>query len=135
MFDSSLSTLTLKTLIFLYVIVFFAESSSIFAQDVVVDTAIFMREARLLQEIIVNPEKEKYSEKDNPAVELMRRIRKNEKKGDPRKLGFYNYDQYDKTTLGLLDISEEDIKKNDFLNEYIDTTSIGNRPMVNVLLN
>ncbi len=135
MFDSSLSTLTMKTLIFLYVIVFFAESSSIFAQDVVVDTAIFMREARLLQEIIVNPEKEKYSEKDNPAVELMRRIRKNEKKGDPRKLGFYNYDQYDKTTLGLLDISEEDIKKNDFLNEYIDTTSIGNRPMVTVLLN
>ena len=99
-----------------------------------VDTAIFLREARELQELLVNPGKEKYN-KDNPAVELIRNIRRNQKKGDPRLTGNYSYDQYDKITLGLLDITEEDLKEHKSLKAYMDTTPTGQRKMLKVLLN
>ncbi|MDE6648639.1 MAG: carboxypeptidase-like regulatory domain-containing protein [Muribaculaceae bacterium] len=114
---------------------FFVDSVSADVRNNDVDTTIFMREARRLQEIIVNPKKEKYSAKNNPAVELVRRIRKDQKNGDPRKMDKYSYDQYDKTTLGLLDITEEDIIKHEFLVDYMDVTSIGNRPVLNIQLN
>lgn len=100
-----------------------------------VDTAIFLREARQLQELLVTPRKEKYSTKNNPAVELIQSIRSNQKKGDPRNQDNYSYDQYDKITLGLLDISEEDLNKNPELKTYLDTTSYGQRQMLKVLLN
>lgn len=99
-----------------------------------VDTAVFLREAHELQELLVFPGNEKYS-KDNPAVELIRNIRKNQKKGDPRRKSHYNYDQYDKITLGLLDITDEDLKKHESLKTYLDTTPYGRRQMLKVLLN
>ncbi len=99
-----------------------------------VDTAVFLREARQLQELLVMPGNDKYS-KDNPAVELVRSIRKNQKKGDPSRQSHYNYDEYDKITLGLLDITDEDLKKHESLKTYLDTTPYGRRQMLKVLLN
>ncbi len=99
-----------------------------------VDTAVFMREARALQELLVTPGKEKYS-KRNPAVELIESIRKNQKKGDPTLQDTYSYDQYDKVTLGLLDIDEEDLKRHESLKSYLDTTADGKRQMLKVQLN
>ncbi len=100
-----------------------------------IDTAIFLREAKQLQELLVSPSNEKYSSKNNPAVELVKSIRENQSKGDPRLLDHYSYDQYDKTTLGLLDISEEDLKAHESLKTYLDTTPDGQRQMMKVLLN
>lgn len=102
--------------------------------EIDVDTAIFMREAKELQELLVKPKKEKYSKKNNPAVELMRKVREYQKKGDPALEDHYSFDQYDKTTLGLLDFSEKQLKKHSFLNDYIDTTRYGKRPVLNVML-
>lgn len=99
-----------------------------------VDTAVFLREARQLQELLVTPGNEKYS-KNNPAVELVHFIRKNKEKGDPRHQNDYNYDQYDKITLGLLDISNEDLQKFESLKAYLDTTPQGRRQMLKILLN
>ncbi len=100
-----------------------------------VDTTIFLREAQQLQEILVTPGREKYTTKDNPAVELIRKIRNSQKKGDPKYQDKYSYDQYDKITLGLLDISDEDLKKFDSLRQYLDTSAYGHRQMLKVLLN
>lgn len=100
-----------------------------------IDTAIFLREAHQLHELLVTPRKEKYSSKNNPAIELVEYIRKNQKKGDPRFQDKYSFDQYDKITLGLLDISEEDIDNHRELKNYLDTTSYGRRQMLKVLLN
>ncbi|MDE6512068.1 MAG: carboxypeptidase-like regulatory domain-containing protein, partial [Muribaculaceae bacterium] len=47
----------------------------------------------------------------------------------------YSYDQYDKVTLGLLDISEEDLDGHPDLKSYLDTTEYGHRQMLKVLLN
>ena len=103
-------------------------------RQVEVDTAIFLREARELQELIVNPGKDRYS-KDNPATRLIRSIRNGQKKGDPRLLPHYSYDKYDKMTIGLLDISEADLGEKPELIAYLDTTPDGKRTMLKVLLN
>lgn len=105
------------------------------SQQHAVDTAAFLREARQLQEILVSPKKNKYYVKDNPAVELVSRIRDSQKTGDPRLQHNYSYDQYDKVTLGLLDISEEDLDNHPELKTYLDTTDYGRRRMLKVLLN
>jgi len=54
-----------------------------------------------LVEVVVKPKKQKYSKKNNPAVELMRRVRDDRKKIDPTSAPYYSYDRYDKMVLGL----------------------------------
>lgn len=104
------------------------------AWEIDVDTAVFMREARQLQELVVNPKKEKYTKKNNPAVDLMRRVREYQKNGDPTLQQNYSYDQYDKTTLGLLDFSEKELNRHQFLKDYVDTTRYGARSVLYVLM-
>lgn len=107
-----------------------------FAQqtEVVVDSAVFMREARQLQELLVIPDNDGYSKKNNPAVQLIERIRREQKKGDPRLTDNYSYDLYDKITLGLLDITDEMLSSHETLKDYLDTTFDGKRRMLKVLL-
>lgn len=100
-----------------------------------VDTAVFLREAFQLQELLVMPGNEKYSSKNNPALELVRKIRNDQRKGDPRSKDKYSFDQYDKTTFGLLDISADDLQKYESLKTYLDTTAYGHRVMLKILLN
>ena len=102
--------------------------------EIEVDTAVFMREAKELQELLVRPRKEKYSKRNNPAVDLMRRVRAYEDNGDPAKEKYYSHDQYEKTTLGLLDFPETELKRHPFLKDYVDTSRYGSRPVLQVLL-
>lgn len=103
-------------------------------KEIEVDTAIFTRVAKELDELVVRPKKEKYSKKDNPAVDLMRMVRQNQKKGDPRLQDWYSYDQYDKTTLGLLDFPQRYVEDNPFLLDYVDTTSHGGREVLDLII-
>ncbi len=102
--------------------------------QIAVDTAVFMREAKQLQEIIVNPEKRKYTKKNNPAVMLMKRVRAAQSSGDPRNAPHYSYDKYSKTTLGLLEVDEAVLSKHPFLTTYLDTTGYGKRQVLDILL-
>lgn len=128
--------LLISMIAFLAVIVSATSSYASVKEDweIDVDTAVFMREARQLQELVVNPKKEKYSKKNNPAVDLMRRVREYQKNGDPTLQQNYSYDQYDKTTLGLLDFSEKELNRHQFLKDYVDTTRYGARPVLYVLM-
>ncbi|MCM1369492.1 MAG: DUF5686 and carboxypeptidase regulatory-like domain-containing protein [Candidatus Amulumruptor caecigallinarius] len=54
-----------------------------------------------LSELVVKPKKQKYSKKNNPAVELMRRVRADRDKHNPVKSPYYSYDRYDKIVMGL----------------------------------
>lgn len=54
-----------------------------------------------LAEVVVKPKKQKYSKKNNPAVELMRRVRADHDLHDPTHEPYYSYDRYDKMVLGL----------------------------------
>lgn len=104
------------------------------SQEIEVDTAVFLRQAKELQELLVSPTKDKYSKRNNPAVDLIRNVRACHKKGDPRSGDYYSYDQYDKITLGLLDITADQLQKFEFLTDYLDTTQYGDRSVLNVML-
>lgn len=88
-----------------------------------------------LNEVIVRPQKEKYSKKNNPAVEFARRIRNAGPLGDPKRNPYYNYNQYERITIGLNKISPDSkknliLKKFDFLRSHIDTSEVSGEPIL-----
>ena len=81
-----------------------------------------------LAEVVIKPRKIKYSKKNNPAVDLMQRIRRNAELTNPEKEDYYSYDKYEKTLIAINDfkgVGENDFlgKKMSFLKNYIDTSS------------
>lgn len=54
-----------------------------------------------LEEVVVKPGKKKYSKKNNPAVELMRRVRADRDLHDPLNSPYYSYDRYDKMVIAV----------------------------------
>lgn len=103
----------------------------------VVDTLIFTREARTLDEVVVKEKKEKYSKRNNPAVELMERVRAHRDEHNPLQQDYFSYDAYDKITIGLYDFDKDgksSIGKGrlEFMTEYIDTAPATGKPVLNV---
>ena len=89
----------------------------------------------MLNEVVVRPHKVKYSKKNNPAVDLMERIRAAREKTDPRRLHFYSYDTYDKTVLALNDFSPNQdegffAKHMKYIFDFIDTSDISGKPIL-----
>lgn len=81
-----------------------------------------------LKEVVIKPKKEKYSKKNNPAVDFVNRLRKESKNHDPLKEDFYSYDKYEKTLLALNEFNGDFssgflAKKGKFLENYVDTSS------------
>lgn len=64
-----------------------------------------------LEEVVVKPGKERYSRKNNPAVELMKKVIANKKSQDLEKNEFYQYDKYQKITMSLNDVTPEMLTK------------------------
>lgn len=89
-----------------------------------------------LEEITVKPGKERYSKKNNPAVDFVNRIRENAELGDPYEKDNYNYEKYERIVIALNDISDSIgtngglLKKFQFLNQYVDTSEVTNRPIL-----
>lgn len=90
----------------------------------------------VLEEVVVTKKsKEKYSKKNNPAVILMERIRKESPKYDPKNHGYFNYDKYEKMVFALNDFSPEQkknwfTKKFNFIFEFCDTSEISGKPIL-----
>lgn len=89
-----------------------------------------------LAEVVIKPKKEKYSKKNNPAVDLMRRVRAGAEKNAPERNPWYNYDKYERITLALDDVSEDGalVRKFPLLKEHMDTNALTGRPILNVAL-
>ncbi|MBR3619192.1 MAG: carboxypeptidase-like regulatory domain-containing protein [Bacteroidaceae bacterium] len=58
----------------------------------------------LLTEVVVKKNKQKYSRKNNPAVELMRKVIANKKLSDIKEKDFYHFEKYEKKTFSYNDI-------------------------------
>lgn len=91
----------------------------------------------LLGEVIVRPRKEKYSKKNNPAVDFVNRIRRTSDLTDPRRNDYYNFDKYERITIALDNINPESnknliLKKFDFLRDHIDTSEVSGKPILNI---
>ena len=90
-----------------------------------------------LKELVVKPKKEKYSKKNNPAVEFVKRLMAKKQDFEPKNHDYYNYNKYEKMTMGLNDFSEKQ-KKNWFLGkfkfifDYLDTSEVSGKPILTV---
>jgi hypothetical protein len=111
-------------------------------RPVVVDTISFENaKGRDLKEVVVKPKKNKYSKKNNPAVALMERVRKDKSEHDPHNLPFYNYDKYEKMVLALNEFniaftqSKGKIGKQfNFLANFVDTAAWTGKQILDVSL-
>lgn len=83
---------------------------------------------RTLSEVTVKSKKHsRYSRKDNPAVELMRKVIANKKKADLKSHDYYTYQNYQKIGFSLNDLKPETLNKDIFkhcpwLLEQVDTS-------------
>lgn len=90
-----------------------------------------------LKELVVKPKKEKYSKKNNPAVEFVKKLMERKRECDPKNHEYYNLEKYEKLTLGLNDFSEKQkknwlMKKFKFIFEYLDTSEVSGKPILTV---
>lgn len=67
-------------------------------------------DTRRLKGVTVNARRGKYSRKNNPAVELMKRVIAAKKRTDLNNHDYYQYNKYQKLTLAINDISSEEIE-------------------------
>ena len=81
-------------------------------QTIIVDnkTSAYMRirlrpDNKMLKEVTVKSKRQRYSRKNNPAVELMRKVVAAKKRTDLSNHDFYQYTKYQKLTLALNDIT------------------------------
>ncbi len=94
----------------------------------------------LLGEVIAKPRREHYSKKNNPAVAFMEKIRHTQDQNDPRRHDNYNYNKYERISLALNDYQFNDSAKRgfdkmfSFVKEYIDTSEVSGKPILNVAL-
>ncbi|MDE6334480.1 MAG: DUF5686 and carboxypeptidase regulatory-like domain-containing protein, partial [Muribaculaceae bacterium] len=89
-----------------------------------------------LNELVVR--KSKYSKKNNPAVEFVRRLKERASKTDPRRNDYYAYDKYERIVLGLNDFTAEDhrsmMARFPFLAEHVDTSEVSGKPYLCLMI-
>lgn len=111
----------------------------IFSQS---DTTLVYRlspSTTLLTEFVVKPKKEKYSKKNNPAVDFVNRLRKESSRHDPANREYYSYDLYEKTVIGVNDFNKSFdkgffSKSGKFLENYVDTSSWTGKRILDLML-
>ena len=99
--------------------------------DILKDTVIEIRLSPMsveLAEVVIRPRKEKYSKKNNPAVDFVNSIRRQSGSHNPLNAPYYSYDKYEKTVLGLNDFRSDFSKgflskKGKVFENYVDTSS------------
>jgi hypothetical protein len=85
-----------------------------------------------LKEVVIKGSK-KYRNKDNPAVELIRRVVANKDRNRKEGFDYYSYDKYEKVEFDLNNITEDFkkkkiMKKFQFVFNYVDTSELNGKP-------
>ena len=65
----------------------------------------------MLSEVVVKPKKEKYSRKNNPAVEFMKKVIENKKALKLEENDYYQYQKYEKMKMSINDVTPEKMEK------------------------
>ena len=63
----------------------------------------------LLNEVVVQSSKKRYSRKNNPAVELMRKVIANKYRSDIKEKDYYHFDKYEKHTFSYNDVEKSSL--------------------------
>ena len=82
-----------------------------------------------LAEVTIKAHRGRYSRKENPAVELMKRVVAAKQKTDLGQNDYYQYNKYEKITLSLNDLKPEQLeqgpfKKHPWLVEQVETSNL-----------
>lgn len=87
---------------------------------------------RQLEEVVIKPKKEKYSKKNNPAVELIKKVIANKSQNNITAQNYYQYNEYDRILFALNDFKPEQaqFKRYKFLPGYMDTSIIDSKPIL-----
>ncbi|MDL2282704.1 DUF5686 and carboxypeptidase regulatory-like domain-containing protein, partial [Parabacteroides sp. OttesenSCG-928-G06] len=88
-----------------------------------------------IEEVTIRPTRERYSRRDNPAVELIRKVIDNKDKNRVESEDMYKVEVYEKLALALDDFDpnlEKNslLKKFSFIKNYIDTSVISGKPIL-----
>ena len=72
-------------------------------------------DSKQLNEVVIKEKRGKYSRKDNPAVELMRRVIAAKKRTDLHNHDYLQYNKYQKITLAVNDIGSAELTDSGFI--------------------
>lgn len=77
-----------------------------------------------LEELVVRKGKEKYSKKNNPAVDLIKELRRRRDDNDPKRHPHYGYYQYERMMMGFGDLDGllKKPEEQQWIQEYADTS-------------
>ncbi|WP_277464005.1 DUF5686 and carboxypeptidase-like regulatory domain-containing protein [Parabacteroides sp. PF5-6] len=90
-----------------------------------------------IEEVVIRPNRERYSRRDNPAVELIRKVIENKADNRIEAKEQYKVERYEKLTLALDNFNpnfekNSFAKKFNFVKNYMDTSAISGKPILTV---
>lgn len=90
------------------------------------------QKAQQIKEVVIKGSK-KYRNKDNPAVELIRKVVDNKDKNRKEGFEYYSYEKYEKVEFDLNNVTDKFknkkiMKKFQFVFNYIDTSQLNGKP-------
>ncbi len=93
-----------------------------------------------LAEVTVKAKRGKYSRKNNPAVELMKKVIAAKKKNDLANHDYYSYDKYQKITLAANEITPEKLEQKPYsstpwLKEHVEKCEYNNKLILPISIN
>ena len=100
-------------------------------------TVSLKTDIRQLSEVVVKSKRKRYKRKDNPAVEIMRKVIAAKKLTDLSNHEFYQYNKYQKITLAINDIKPSQLstglfKKAPWLTKQVETCPYNNKMILPV---
>jgi len=96
-------------------------------------------EPKTLNEVTVKGKKQKYRNKNNPAVELIKKVIDHKAENKPSSYDYYEFEKYEKIQIALSNISEKfknrkALKKFQFVFDNVDSTKLEGKPVLPVYL-
>jgi hypothetical protein len=86
-----------------------------------------------LKEVEVKPKRVKYSKKNNPAVDFVRRVMDARHLTDPKEISpYYQYGEYERINIGMLDFDVDSTARFGFLHQYVDTSNVSESTVLNL---
>lgn len=96
-------------------------------------------EIKELKEVIIKSQKVKYRNKNNPAVELIRKVIEHKSSNRLESFDYYEFEKYEKIQFALSNVTEKFqnrkmFKKFQFVFDNLDTTKLKGKPVLPVFL-
>jgi len=108
-------------------------------EEQVIDIQLHRSNQQLNEVLVVGAKKKKYSNKNNPAVELIRKVISNREKNRPESATYRQYKQYEKLFFSLSNLSDQYKSRKMFHNYQFlfkeqDSTAIGGKNLLPLYL-